>query len=270
MYAGVPLQLCHQGMVDENIASVDIAEASQCLVAGTAGSISGVTLFSLVGDSFLEARGRVVTQSEPSVVVALDQLRPQFSSSVAFSQRASIQLHDFAKGMSGKLQWKAHDSEISCMHRHVPQGVLVSGSVKGDVCFWDLRGKVSRPVNSFQKHQKSVTGIEAISQHGLMTCSSDGFVNLWDLRRTSAPTNSSAPDRSPVVAMRHLTGSNFYAISTIKGLHLLSTNTQGFVFSVVSTDQKPGFSSLQWDLNCANLYVGSESTLVAFKPDPLK
>jgi WD40 repeat protein len=97
----------------------------------------------------------------------------------------------------------------------------------------------------------------------MMTSSSDGYLNIWDVRRPPAPLHTTTPDRSPILAVRNLPGTNTFAVSTTKGLYLFDGVTNSI--SRVGTVQLAGFPSLQWDLNTGTLYAASGSSIATFR-----
>lgn len=266
----VPVELRHTRVVDERILSTDVAESSRYLIAGTGSAggksqVSGMTLYSIVGESFLEPRGRILTQLDPAHVLSLDQLRGAVATSVCCSQKTHIYIFDI-RGPSGapKASWKAHETDVTHLRRNVALGCVASGAWRGEVAFWDMRKPPTKPSSVFVKHQRTVTGIELSGQSFMMTSSTDGYLNVWDVRRPQAPLHTTTPDRSPVLCVRNLANTYTFAVSTVKGLYVFDGQTNS-IARVATTLPQPGFSSLQWDLNTGNLYASLQNAITTFK-----
>jgi hypothetical protein len=93
-----------------------------------------------------------------------------------------------------RSSWEAHPNAfITSMHVAPSTVTLYSGANNGAIHAWDLRSKPSAPAAVYAGHTRNVTGVYAVHETLLASCSVDGEVGERGCRRDGRELEPKAP-----------------------------------------------------------------------------
>ncbi|CAL8466974.1 g6510 [Coccomyxa elongata] len=166
-----------------------------------------------------------------------------------------------------KAAWMAHTSDVTSLHRSQHGLHLFSGAHDGAIHMWDLKAKPSKPSMSF-RHSAAVTGLNHPNDRHLVSCSMDGRLFLWDIRRPVQPLRSMAsPDGSGIAKMAVSPFGDSAVCGTIKGGLFSAPVVLDEAAEVTPLPSLPGaVAALTWNTSTGELYAASEATITVLQP----
>ncbi|CAD7699097.1 unnamed protein product [Ostreobium quekettii] len=155
-----------------------------------------------------------------------------------------------------KADFPCHTAPVSVLQKSTSKPVIFTGSADGDISLWSLQEKPSAPLRRLAGHHRKVTGIEQVAEHALVTCSMDGNVMIWDLRKPEQPLHSACPDDTPVHKVAASPIGDCVALCTASNLFTMSLVNMSGTLHKMSERPLPGpYRNLAWNRQTLEVYA---------------
>jgi len=154
-----------------------------------------------------------------------------------------------------KAQWKAHSGGVSALHRSSFGIQLYTGGGDGKAHTWDMKGKPSKPVQSFN-HPSRVVSIAQVSEYLLAAADSKGKISLWDPRLGSTLLRSyTAPGGSVLAMTASILADSLVACTAAGAFHINPREEDSILEKMPGGPPNAAPSACAWNTRTDGYYV---------------